>query len=1016
MDSFNSPDPLILLLNEIDILLAQMRLFELYIKQAQATAIYEATRGYEQYRAELASVRAALAESERSHAANQASAGLTEQNLLQRVQELETQLREKQFALDQRDAELKGAQARAASLDAQVDQLQITRDDAERAIKDSADVRRRLEVESDDLRKRLDDLQRTFHEQQAAWQASQHDGQAEIATLREQLSQMLAAAQATQSRLDQARREAIESGQRAAELELRRNEIQASAEGELAQAQSEFAAELDRLQTALTARDQALTEAQSIATQVESTLKTELLMSRSLLEQKQELIEFREGELREALERVATLEQRAHELETAHQIAVKQAYTLELTGRAYEQEIDSLRHEIMVRERTLSQRQEAVTAVELALHEKIQSLQQELARGRQQIDERDAELQRLGGEIAGLHEVTRRQEVLAAEDRTARRHAEEALTSVEAENHELVIRLAEKEQEAAEWENRAALTEQQSRGGIERLQSRLNEQQAVADQANREVERLRETLALLEKDNDEKERSRRELEESQRQLMALNQNLENRLHAAELAGAAAAQAALSEANVLRSQSEAKLRELRLQLAEHQLIGESRASEINDLKTQAAHLATQLAELDAANTELRKQFQTAIESERHQFQCEMAAYRDDSEFKQQALNDELIRERERAGILSQQVIESEQRVLAFANEIDERRKELQAITIESAHLSSRLDQLETLSEAEHATAEQEKAQSDLKFTAELAAVRQELQDKSQLSAQQQAALESLTVGHKNEIEGFELRVSELQNQIADRDLDLEKSRLQARLLEQRIEELLSERQQIENTAVNRAQQIRDEAGLRIAELESLVARQDHELQERRSSQAQLEQTLGQEIDRLVHDAQEKNQILQNRNDELVRVKAAMDPLQERLSEMESATTGMAMAAAAESERMRAEFQAQLALMQAELSQKDWTLEERQATIQALEQNYRQEIDGLRQQVDELASRKKPVNLEFTIGEAKPTEGRQPQFERAETFDGNGSDTDHSAQQRRWRSGFGWKRRWKSSETG
>src|SRR5262249_54031981 len=159
-----------------------------------------------------------------------------------------------------------------------------------------------------------------------------------------------------------------------------------------------------------------------------------------------------------------------------------------------------------------------------------------------------------------------------------------------------------------------------------------------------------------------------------------------------------------------------------------------------------------------NLELRKQFQTMIESHRHQFECEIAACRNDSELKQQALNDELITERERVGTLSQQLVESEQRVLALANEIDERRKELQGITIESAHLSSRLDQLQTLSEAEHASVEQEKARTHLKFTAELAAVRQELQEESWLAAQQKAALENLTAAHKKEVESFELKLS------------------------------------------------------------------------------------------------------------------------------------------------------------------------------------------------------------------------------------------------------------------
>jgi MoxR-like ATPase len=58
--SFINSDPSILLLNEIEILLAQTRLMELYLKQAQATAANEAARVNQQHQAELATLRAAL--------------------------------------------------------------------------------------------------------------------------------------------------------------------------------------------------------------------------------------------------------------------------------------------------------------------------------------------------------------------------------------------------------------------------------------------------------------------------------------------------------------------------------------------------------------------------------------------------------------------------------------------------------------------------------------------------------------------------------------------------------------------------------------------------------------------------------------------------------------------------------------------------------------------------------------------------------------------------------------------
>ena len=62
---YQKSDPAILLLNEIDILLAQTRLMELYLKQAQATAANENARIHEQYESQLATLRADLADKER---------------------------------------------------------------------------------------------------------------------------------------------------------------------------------------------------------------------------------------------------------------------------------------------------------------------------------------------------------------------------------------------------------------------------------------------------------------------------------------------------------------------------------------------------------------------------------------------------------------------------------------------------------------------------------------------------------------------------------------------------------------------------------------------------------------------------------------------------------------------------------------------------------------------------------------------------------------------------------------
>jgi hypothetical protein len=178
-----------------------------------------------------------------------------------------------------------------------------------------------------------------------------------------------------------------------------------------------------------------------------------------------------------------------------------------------------------------------------------------------------------------------------------------------------------------------------------------------------------------------------------------------------------------------------------------------------------------------------------------------------------------------------------------------------------------------------------------------------------------------------------------------------------------------------------------------------------------SRREMEQSLRREIERLVHEAEEKNQILQNRNDELVTVKATVDALQERLSATETTTAGKESAAEVELERMRSEFQAQLALLQAELSQKDWALQEREAMSQSLEQNYRHEIDSLRQRLDEEKSRNVSAREEFRMGQM-PLDPAPDVPLKSQVHE---HSVDSPAQARRWHTDFAWKRRWKASET-
>jgi hypothetical protein len=139
------------------------------------------------------------------------------------------------------------------------------------------------------------------------------------------------------------------------------------------------------------------------------------------------------------------------------------------------------------------------------------------------------------------------------------------------------------------------------------------------------------------------------------------------------------------------------------------------------------------------------------------------------------------------------------------------------------------------------------------------------------------------------------------------------------------------------------------------------------------------------------------------------------LQESYNDLASATTRNEAAASEDVERMRTEFQAQLALLQAELSQKEWALEEQRASASGMDQQYRDQIEALRRQLARTEARV-PENQEtFVLGDGALTEEQQQRYikhrELMDVVTTSENRTFPASENRRWRSTFGWKRRWK-----
>jgi chromosome segregation ATPase len=1019
LENYPKSHPSIVLLNEIDILLAQLRLLELYLKQAHATAALAADRLQQQHQDELALVRATLAEKERL-ALSQAA------NLADQLQAIQGRLDERERLLDERNRELDDVSSEHAALRAEFAELQLAHQNVQGAALAAATTSQNLQAEIEALRQQLERNQLEYQQQQGSAQQTEH-----------------------------------------------------SLRGQLAE-----------LQTVLAAREEQNAKHQTMFAGKEASLRGEIAGLRNELEQKHRELDSRDGDWRQAQAEIDGLRHRIDELHAQKVSAAARESEFENIRRRDETEIAELRHLIEVKEREISQRHEAVTAVEIALHDRLRGLQEELSRSHGALSAQESALEEARAEITALRvQIGALENSRAQAEASSQRVLEETCQQLEQELNQLHASVAQKDSALKETEK--AHQDLEDRFGLEIAE--LRERNRALEQAHREAE-------------ENWQRSGDIQTELQARLKAKTDELDS------------VQAA---ANQTREQLDAKISELQLEIAQKQLLADSRNAEIGDLKDRVGELAARLAIAESAQSQHRDLVHEA-EQIRLEHQNEIARLNERHQTELQNLASELARERENANhtiVLNQEFtrrtaqldmeLQERSHSLATANtaiaaleakvedfsrdqerhqaevgaraeleaELTALRHEFQRTTsafaqqeeiaenqsrqiqkleallaeqnksiarqtqdlataqAQAAALHQRITELEDLAEqargAATTHAEQIKQDYEARLDALHAALaqkntaleiisadrtdleqslRQELQQKIWALAQQQAAMEQLAAAHQTQLQNTEAKIREQQSLANLSNGELEKAVAQAHALQRRVDELEVELRHAELTAVSRDDQTRRDAAAKIEQLNSSLEEKSRQLEQLTSAQSSLEQSLRQELDRATHDIEERERISRARNEELVRAKADLEQTHNRLTQLETSTSLAAAAGSGEIDRMRGEYQAQLSALQAELSQKDWALRERSAHASGLEQEYRDQIDALRRQLAEKPSAQDPI-----VGESASSATEAATIaEIGEIVDAarNGAAHFNSASQyRRWRSGFASKRRWK-----
>jgi len=1347
---YQKSDPAILLLNEIDILLAQTRLMELYLKQAQATAANQNARLQEQYESELATLRAALTAKERQLQERPVVA--VDHNLQASIEQLQRELSEKQRFLAGHEAALERSANDINALQSRIAQLEAENNASVNAAREANALRESLAADVAALNQELENSRRDLHQQQQAAREIESGLREQLQRLQNQVAENQANAFGTADELHKAQQEIAALRQHLGSLQALQDDLQSNAARELEQARGRFEGELASLRRALAERDRTVVESQAALVEIERGLRSEISALRHELEQKQAALAIRDDELRAAGAQIAALQRRVTDLELAHREATAATAEIDRIRRSLAEEVANLQHEVEVKEKELTHRYEAVTAVELALHGRIQALQQELARAHEASNTHEVELQNNRAEIDALQsriveleraqadislldatrqqlegdlnrlraDLAQKESFLAAreraigaiesslgaeiaalrqaleQERSAAASASDELRQARAElaasrenfaaqlaqkDHELgelrasatrateqlSHRVDEMARQLSERERNAADLEARMSAEIEALHQQLARERSATNQAHEELLQrqaelaaAREALDAQLKLKDDEIASLRASAASQTEQLSLQvdqlrfqvaehergfADLEARRGAEiatlqqqlahERSAAASASDEVRQAHAELAESrdalEAQLRqkdeeiegwrasgagqteqltnrinELQLQLTEKQLLADSRGSELehlritvnqlseqlsasddhlaqarvlwqtteaqlnsdiarlsdarDDLSRAQTALAVQLDQARGANAGLRSELQEAknrtaeleallhssqaamaeVESDRARLsssleetiglydktksdavrelaevrkalETEIAALRGELQQKawslaqQQAsvenlaqVHREQIRKLEarlaeqqpatekqtrdleealsRANSWQQQVEELQaelQRTQAegasqaeqirqdYAARLDSanallaaksaelaksgavranveeslraeitrlhnemqsrtaalqtREDELDRVRAEMTAVQNRIVQLESVTaRTENEAREIHQAKSALE--GDLSALRDELQQKSSAVTQQQAAMDELAARHRGQIEQLEANLSEHQRASDERRREIDQSQAQIALLQGRVEELQAALQQVELSAASQTEQLRQEYQARVDALSRELAENAAQFDDRAGRTADMAHALRSEIARLIGEAQERNLILQNRNDELVRVKGELDSLSERFTQLESHAIQAESSANGEAERVRTEYQAQLALLQAELSQKEWALEERQAIVAGLDQEHRLQIEALRQQLAEKERMAAPSDGAFVMGDPNLTDAQREKLHKLDDIAKAiraGDDVGQPAPSgRRWQTGFGWKRRWRS----
>jgi chromosome segregation ATPase len=896
-------DPLILLLDEIEILSAQTRLMELYLKRAHTAAFGEVEKIQEQFRAKVTDLKAKLEDKENSFSehlsvfrSEQNQLNTQNQALLQRLAEQQNLIQHGQEESERRGAAIVALRERLSRLEA-----------ANQELESAAALR--VEQAHQDVNSRLAQLQAELAEKEQALQQRQTDvsqlersAQTKIHSLEEELAHSRESAERQIAEIQRAESDRLELRQALEQLESANEQLHAEAARELASARQDAQAKFAALQSEIAHKTALLTRNQTTIAGLEQEVKASAealgaqeAAKQGLLESHAMEIARRDAELAAHCGRIAELEETAQNQQLAAVNELSQA------RENFAAKLAALRSELTEKQRLLEEGNGVLQNVVQELRNRNRELQGKVAAKESVVESQEDHLRQAQAELLVARDALAEKERALA-DWQAR--ATEQEQSIQAQSNEWQCQLAEKQllvesrgdeiervkgDLAAErqrlsdaLEGRSGLQgrAQQLAAAVESLTVQLNERQAqlesqneILHQTQAQAAELRATLGAAREALDEQQTNARRAErEFETRFTELREELERR------------EQLLRERDVAATRAEpafkSQIEELQSRVQEKDRLLEVRTREVGVLQVRVESLSGQAERLEAAHKQALADAASETERVRQALQAEIAALQTASE-SQQALLEERhtadgeIERNQRAEIDALKEQLARQQTLAETRSAELRQAEAEANALRE-HVAG-------LESTRHRAAETPPERSEADAN-RIAALEQQLQSKEQALAERDAALRLME--QQLQSQTGEARLTLAQSGAHSQSEQLKAAEDTIADLLERLAQLEAARHMLQDNASHELQQLRDNFEARIAKLRMELTAKDQTPEGHRTVITSLEQGFQRQIQELRGQLAEKHSLLENRNEELIKVKAEMDALQDRLARLKA----------------------------------------------------------------------------------------------------------------------------------